>query len=166
MAKVSFIDDSNNAKELTIEQEYGGLESKDGSLRINVNTRINGDMPYLSIGTRVHFRNFFQSYRLVRRGSYSLLFYFYRFFEINFFSSVGQIEGEASLTYDTSSGDNSDGAYPHMVQVSDRIKFDQCAFDRDYADSWKVNSKNTYVLHIKGDDLIRFTSTNFIYSDG
>ena len=70
------------------------------------------------------------------------------------------------MTYDTSTGDNSDGTYPHTVQVSDKIKCDQCAFDRDYADSWKVNSKNTYVLHIKGDDLIRFTSTNFIYSDG
>jgi hypothetical protein len=53
---------------MTIQQEYEGLESKEGSLRINVNTKINGEIPYLSIGTRVHFRNFVQSYRLVRRG--------------------------------------------------------------------------------------------------
>lgn len=70
------------------------------------------------------------------------------------------------MTYDTTSSDSSEGTYPHEIKILETVKFDQCAFDRDYADSWKVSSKNTYVLHIKGDDLIRFTAANFIYADG
>jgi hypothetical protein len=165
-ATLTFVDDTNGPKVLTIQQEYGGLVPNDGALKINVNTKINGNIPVIDMGSNVHFRNFKQSYKLVRRGIIVKAIIYLVIYEIYGFIFLGFVESDDVLAYDVVPGETSDGSFTHNFRYSESIKFEQCAFDRDYADSWKVNSRNTYVLHIKGDDLIRYTATNFINSDG
>ena len=69
--------------------------------------------------------------------------------------------------YDVTYLENTRNYQTYKLRYEDHYSFSECRHSHSYGESMaRVNSKGIYVIHIKGDNLVRFSAVNFIYSQG
>jgi hypothetical protein len=138
-----FFDETNRqTNSVRIVQEYFGLDSH--SKEITVSTEVDGSVPNLDIDAQIVFRDYKQEFSHPREGV---------------------IVSSGELIYDVTSIQNSQSLTSYRIYFSDEIKFSQCPHLVDYgASNVQISSKRVHVKYTKGDNLVRFTSGNYLFS--
>lgn len=71
------------------------------------------------------------------------------------------------MAYELTTIDRSDTFSSFKILFEDNINFSECPHAPVYGDSIsRLNTKGIYTFHIRGDNIVRFTAVNFIYSQG
>ncbi len=140
---MKFYDESlRHSYTVTIRQDYMGLDTQ--SKELPVKTEINGTIPFIDADSQVVFKDFRQEYTHKAKGS---------------------IKSEGEISYEITTPLNSQMFKTYKIMYADEIEFNECPFINDYG-TYRVNSKRVFIQYTKGDGLVRFSSANFIYSQG
>lgn len=129
---------------LRIRQEFLGLDPE--GKEIIVNTELEGTSPIVDPDAQVVFKDYKQEYT---------------------HEAAGLIRSSGDINYEVTSVDNSQAFTSYRIYYSDEITFSECPHLVDHSASMiRVNSKRVYVKYTKGDNLVRFTSANYMYPRG
>lgn len=142
ISTLTFFDEiSRRSSSVTIKQEFSGLDAE--GKEITVSTYIDGDIPNIDPDAQVVFKDHKQEYVHERRG---------------FLRSSGEISYEVTTIL------NSQSFTSYKVYYNDEITYSECPHLVDHSSSSiRVNSKRVYIKYTKGDNLVRFTSANYMY---
>jgi hypothetical protein len=129
---------------MRIRQEFLGLDAE--GKEITVNTELDGTLPNVDPDAQIVFKDYKQEY--MHEG-------------------LGFIRSNGEINYDVTSVGNSQAFTSYRIYYSDEINYSQCPHILDHsAATIRVNSKRVYVKYTKGDNLVRFTSANYMYPKG
>jgi hypothetical protein len=111
-----------------------------------LSTKLDGELPNIDPDAQVIYRDYKQEYTRYSRG---------------FIRSAGEVN------YDVTTLQNSQSFTSYRIEYSDEITFNECphAIDTGVYTS-RVNSKRVFIRYTKGDNLLRFSTANFIYPKG
>ena len=124
---------------LIIRQQYLGLETETNEL--SVRTEVNGSLPNIDSDAQVVFKDYSQEY---------------------VHNAKGLIKSQGYIGYEITTPQNSQVFKSYKIQYSDEIEFKECPYSTEKG-TYRVNSKRVFIQYTKGDDLVRFSSANFIY---
>ncbi len=136
-------DETGSTREVTITQEFYGYDY--GANDIYVHTEISGEVPSVSPDSQIVFKDFRQEYTQ---------------------ETGGVVRSSGELEYKITSTTNSQAFESYRVAYIDEITYSECPFLTSEAASQsnvRVNSKRVYVTYTRGDGLVRYTSSNYLY---
>lgn len=145
VSTLTFFDEHNRqTSSVRIRQEFLGLDSE--SKEVTVNTDIDGTLPNIDSDAQIVFRDYKQEYNHYGKGS---------------------VRSNGEISYEVTSTQNSQSFTSYKIHYSDEITFSECQHLADHGPvSLKVSSKRVYIRFTKGDNLVRFSSANYIYPGG
>lgn len=125
-----------------IKQEYLGLDSL--SKDLVVKTEVSGELPPVDMDAHVVYKDYKQIFTKTEKG---------------------KIWSEGELAYDITSPDDPQSFKPYSIYYNDNYEFNECPYldEQAWFSETRVNSKKVYVKYTKGNSLVSFSSSNFVY---
>lgn len=146
VATLTFYDEAGRkASTVKVTQDFQGLDAQ--NKEVSVRTEIDGTLPNIDPDAQVVFRDYKQEYTRYGQG---------------FIRSSGQIG------YEITTLRNSQSLTPYKIDYVDEITYNECPHLKSAGSSvtTRVNSKRVFIRYTKGDNLVRFSSANFLYPGG
>jgi hypothetical protein len=136
-------EESGVTTEVAINQEFYGYDL--ASNDIYVHTEISGEVPSVGPDSQVVFKDY----------------------KLEFTQETGGVvRSSGELEFKVTSTTNSQAFETYRVAYVDEITYSECPFLTTEAASEsnvRVSSKRVYVTYTRGDGLVRFTSSNYLY---